>query len=223
MHTKKLRILVLFYSLTGATAKLAEHVAAGAKEFEGAEVSIKRVPELIPDQVFQKDQKLAEHKRALEETYPIASVDDFITADGVALGTPVHFGSFAAQLKQFIDQLSPTWIEGKLVGKPAALFCSSGSMHGGEEVTLTSLMIPLLNFGMIPVGIPYPIQGKGPEFDSGSPYGAIFVSGHMGEKELSEGDIIIARILGKRLAMMTQLLHCRCDECVNVTELSKSI
>jgi len=219
MHTKPLRILVLFYSLTGETAKLAEHVAAGARELPDVEVAIKHVPELIPDAVFAKKPELAKHRADLEARYPLATLDDFIQADGIALGTPVHFGSFAAQLKQFIDQLSPIWIEGKMLSKPAALFCSSGSMHGGEEATLLSLMIPLLNLGMIPVGIPYPIQGQSKDFDAGSPYGAVFVSGHSGQNELSSEDAMIAQLLGKRLVMMTQLLSCDCETCARAKKM----
>ncbi|OGE38018.1 hypothetical protein A3D79_00605, partial [Candidatus Daviesbacteria bacterium RIFCSPHIGHO2_02_FULL_39_8] len=135
---------------------------------------------------------------------------DLTSADGVAFGTPVHFGSFASQLKQFIDQLSPIFIKGTMVGKPAAFFCSAGSMHGGEEAALISTMIPLLNLGMIPIGVPYPVQGEGSDFDAGSPYGAVFVSGHKGDKVLSEGDIKIAKILGKRLSAMSKVIKYGC-------------
>jgi NAD(P)H dehydrogenase (quinone) len=113
----------------------------------------------------------------------------------------------------FIDQLTPSWLKGQLAGKPVAFFCSAGSMHGGEEATLISTMIPFFNLGMIPVGIPYPIAGESPDFDSGSPYGAIFVSGHKGENQLSEGDMKVARMLGKRLASFSHLLNCDCQKC----------
>lgn len=219
METRK--ILVLFYSFTGGTAKLAREVAAGVGSVPLSQVAIKRVPELIPDQVFQKNTQLKTIREGLEKEFPAASLSDLVNADALALGTPVHFGSFASQIKQFLDQLSPVWLEGKLVNKPAALFCSSGSLHGGEEVALTSLMMPLLSLGMIPIGIPYPIQGEGPDFDAGSPYGAIFVTGHKGENQLSEGDKKAAQILGRRLAIMAHVLNCGCGDCVSLmTELT---
>lgn len=203
------KILVLFYSFLGHTAKLAQHIAEGAKEINGAQVLIKQVPEFIPDEVFEKKPELKQAKQSFADI-PIATIEDLTSADGVAFGTPVHFGSFASQLKQFIDQLSPVFVKGTMVGKPAAFFTSSGSMHGGEEAALISLMIPLLNLGMIPIGVPYPIQGESGDFDAGSPYGAVYVSGHKGDKQLSEGDIKIAKILGKRLAAMSKVIKYGC-------------
>ena len=203
------KILVLFYSFTGKTAELAKYIAEGAKDIAGAQVEIKQVPELIPQSVFDSKPELKQ-ARASFANIPVASLEDLTSADGVAFGTPVHFGSFASQLKQFIDQLSPVFVKGTLVSKPAAFFTSSGSMHGGEEAALLSLMIPMLNLGMLPVGVPYPIQGEGSDFDAGSPYGAIFVSGHKGEKEISEADKKIARILGKRLAATSKVIKYGC-------------
>ncbi|MDP3973433.1 MAG: NAD(P)H:quinone oxidoreductase [Candidatus Daviesbacteria bacterium] len=203
------KILILFYSFTGNTAKLAKYIAEGAKEIDGAEVVIKQVPELVPSEVIEKNPDLKKARESFADI-PIAELDDLISADGVAFGTPVHFGSFASQLKQFIDQLSPIFVKGTVVGKPAAFFTSAGSMHGGEEAALLSLMIPLLNLGMLPIGVPYPIQGEGSDFDAGSPYGAIYVSGHKGEKEISEADKKIARILGKRLSAMSKVIKYGC-------------
>lgn len=206
METK---ILVVFYSFTGHTAKLAKYIAEGAREIDGAEVEIKQVPELLPDKFFEDKPQLKAAKASLVDV-PVATIDDLTSADGVAFGTPVHFGSFASQLKQFIDQLSPVFIKGIMVGKPAAFFCTAGSMHGGEEAALISTMIPLLNLGMIPIGVPYPIQGEGSDFDAGSPYGAVFVSGHKGDQEIAEGDKKIARILGKRLSAMAKIIKFGC-------------
>ena len=218
---KKRKILILFYSLGGKTADLAREVAKGAAEVADTEVVIKRVPELIPQEVFGRNPALKERKEKLEKEFPEATLDDLTNADAVAFGTPVHFGSFASQIKQFIDQLSPVFVRRQMVNKPASVFCVSGSLHGGEELTLISLIIPLLNLGMIPVGIPYPIQGAGPEFDAGSPYGAVFVSGAKGEKELEEDDKMVANILGRRLALMAQLLNCGCEQCNVCHELTK--
>lgn len=210
MSSPSAKILVLFYSLTGCTAEVAESVAEGAREIEGVDVFIKRVPELLPPETFLEHPHLREAQEKLQK-YPVATLDDLTSSDGVAFGTPVHFGSFASQLKHFLDGLSPVYIEGTMVGKPAACFVSAGSMHGGEEAAMLSLMVPLLNLGMLPVGVPYPIQGESTDFDSGSPYGAVYVSGHQGEKPMSEGDIKIAKLLGRRLAAITKIMKHGCD------------
>ncbi len=176
----------------------------------------------MPPAVFEKSPELKESKEKLEKEFAVATVEDLVEADGIAFGTPVHFGSFASQIKQFIDQLSPVWMQSKMVNKPAAVFCSAGSLHGGEEVTLISLMIPLFNLGMIPIGIPYPIQGEGPEFDAGSPYGAIYVNKAKSQIGMLENDRKVAQILGQRLAKMTQLLNCGCEKCNTSHELTHS-
>lgn len=208
---QKVKILILFYSMAGHTAKLAEFIAQGTREIPGVETTVKQVPEILPAEFFADKPEL----KAAKETFahiPIATIEDLTSADGVAFGTPVHFGSFASQLKQFIDGLSPVFIKGVMVGKPAALFASCGSTHGGEEAALLSLIIPLLNLGMIPIGVPYPVQGEGSDFDAGSPYGAIYTSGHRGDKELDEGDIKIAKILGKRLAAISKIIKYGCEK-----------
>lgn len=210
-QSEKIKILVLFYSLSGHTAKLAEYIAQGAREVNGVEVVVKQVPETLPEEFFATQPALKTAKESLNHI-PVATIEDLTSADGVAFGSPVHFGSFASQIKQFIDQLSPIFVKGTMVGKPAAFFASSGSMHGGEEAALISLMIPLLNLGMIPVGVPYPIQGESQDFDAGSPYGAIFVSGHQGDKTLTAGDIKIAQILGKRLSAMAKIIKYGCEK-----------
>lgn len=204
---KSIRVLILFYSLTGATAKLAECIAKGAQNLPHARVTIKRVPELISSTTFDQKPKLKKIKTALERKYSEATVQDLLACDAVAFGTPVHFGSFAAQIKQFIDQLSPVWLEGRLVDKPAAVFCSAASLHGGEEATLLSLMIPLLNLGMLPVGLPYALSGKSATFDAGSPYGAIFVSGKRGTLKLTTDQRQAAEQLGLRLATLAKKLQ----------------
>ncbi|QQG43578.1 MAG: NAD(P)H:quinone oxidoreductase [Candidatus Daviesbacteria bacterium] len=211
MDQQKIKILVLFYSLGGHTAKLAEYVAQGAREIPGVEAMVKQVPEILPAEFFADKPELKTVKESLTHI-PTATLEDLTSADGVAFGTPVHFGSFASQLKQFIDQLSPVFIKGAMVGKPAAFFVSAGSVHGGEEAALISSMIPLLNLGMIPIGVPYPIQGESAEFDAGSPYGAIFVSGYKGDKEITSGDIKIAQILGKRLSAMAKIIKYGCEQ-----------
>ncbi len=201
-----LRILILFYSFTGATAKLADCVAAGAAMQSDVQVLVKRVPELVPDAVFAQKPHLKAVKEDLARRYPEATIQDLLDCDAVAFGTPVHFGSFASQLKQFLDQLSPVWLEGHLVDKPAAVFCTAATLHGGEEATLISLMIPLLNLGMLPIGLPYASSGETATFDSASPYGAVFVSGKDGKAELTHDSRRSAELLGQRLATLAQRL-----------------
>ncbi len=208
------KILVLFYSFSGKTADVAREVAAGAKMVSDCEVEIKRVPENIPNSFFDEHPQFKPTKEALEKEFPVATIDDLTSADAVAFGSPVHFGSFASQFKAFIDQLSPVYIKGTMANKPAAVFCSGGSIHGGEEATLLSMIIPLLNLGMLPVGIPYPIQGEGVDFDAGSPYGATFTSGHKGDLKMSAADKEVAKVLGRRLAMLAQVVNCQCETCV---------
>ncbi|MBI3495267.1 NAD(P)H:quinone oxidoreductase [Candidatus Berkelbacteria bacterium] len=205
------KVLVLFYSFTGHTATLAHYIAEGAKEVEGASVVLMRAPELVAQEVIDTMPAAKATQERLQKI-PVASLEDLKKADGVAFGTPVHFGSFASQIKQLLDGLSPIYIEASLVNKPAAVFCTGGTLHGGEEATLLSLIIPLLNLGMVPVGIPYPIQGVGEDFDAGSPYGATSTSGHHGEKPISEQEKRVARILGKRLAIMAKIIKHSCNE-----------
>lgn len=211
MKNQKTKILILFYSLTGKTAQLAKYIAEGASSVKNTGVEVKRVPELLNEDFFNTNRHLKNIKEDLERQYKEASIEDFVNADGIALGTPTRFGNFSSQTKHFIDQMIPAWLGSKLVNKPVSVFCSAGMTHGGEELTLVSLMIPLLNLGMIPVGIPYPIRGESTDFDSGSPYGAIYVTGE--NRKLSSGDKKVARILGRRLAAMTHIQTCGCEAC----------
>lgn len=213
--------MVLFYSFSGSVASLARFVAEGAASVADTEVEVKQVPELLPEEVFARKPEIRKIRERLNKEFPVAKAEDLVKADAVAFGTPTHFGSLASQMKQFIDQLTPAWLQRKLINKPAAFFCTAGSMHGGEELALLSLMIPAFNLGMIPVGIPYPIQGENPDFDSGSPYGAIYVTGR--DRELSEGDKKVARILGRRLAAMAHILNSGCKVCKECYEMVKKL
>ncbi len=213
------KLLVAVYSFSGHTVKLAEALAEGAREIGDVEVELKQVPEFLPESFFADKPEL-QAARASMANIPVATIDDLLAADGIAFGSPVHFGSFASQWKQFIDQLSPVYVKGSLVNKPVSLFVSAGSVHGGEEAALLSMMVPLLNLGMLPVGVPYPIQGQGPEFDAGSPYGAVFVTGHHGENPLAEGDATIARLLGKRLAAVSKVIKVGTEACSDCSFLA---
>lgn len=216
-RTKK--VLVLFYSFTGSVVEMAREVAHGAGNVANTEVVIRRIPESLPDAFFAAHASLGEIKTKIESEFAVATVDDLVGADAVAFGTPVHFGSFASQVKAFLDQLSTVYLQRKMVNKPAAVFCSAGSLHGGEELTLISLMVPLFNLGMIPIGIPYPIQGEHVSYDSGSPYGAVAVRRSGTPAALSDGEKQAANILGRRLALTASVLNCGCEHCGVCQEL----
>lgn len=220
--SKKVKILVLFYTRGGCTADFAREIAKGAESITNAEVSLKRIPEILPRLPLNASEEHIARVNAVEKEFPEATIEDLVSADGIAFGTPVHFGSFASQVKHFIDQLSEPWHQQKLVNKPASVFCVGHGTHSGEEVALLSLIIPLLNLGMIPVGIPYPIQSDTHDFDAGSPYGAIFISAS-GARQMTDADKKVAHILGARLASMATLLNCGCDACNVCHSLTKTI
>ena len=207
---KKFKILIAFYSFTGHTEKLVKHIKAGAEKIPSVEVVVKRIPELLKDEFFLEHPKFIKTKNALEKKYPEATIKDLMEADGIIVGSPVRFGAVAAQVKQFIDGLSPIYIKNMMINKPVSVFCSGGSLHGGEETTLLSMLIPFIWLGMIPVGIPYPMSGVPKTFDAGSPLGAVFTSGVTGSNKISKGDIKAAKVLGARLAMMTEMINCNC-------------
>ena len=201
---EKTKILVVFYSMTGNTAKLAKAVAEGAEK-TGAEVRLKQVEELIPENKFNDVMKKV--KEELKDI-PIATNDDLEWADGVAFGTPTRFGNMSAQLKQFIDQTGGLWMKGALINKVATMFTSVSTQHGGHETTITTGIIPLLHQGMLIIGVPYSEQRlmQIDEISGGSPYGASSVSGPAGDREPTENDLEIAKIQGKRLAGIAEKL-----------------
>lgn len=195
------KIAVIFYSMYGNTAALAKAVGEGATEV-GAELRLRQVEELIAKEVIEKNPKLAQAKKKLA-SIPIATNDDLLWADGVLFGTPTRYGNMCAQLKQFIDQTGKLWLSGKLVGKVAGVFCSTSTLHGGQETTLVSMMIPLFHLGFIVHGLPYAEveQMSMQEIHGGSPYGASSVSGPDADRMPTEIDLTLARALGRRVAI----------------------
>ena len=194
-------IAVIFYSMLGNTAALARAVAEGA-ERAGASVRLLQVPELVPPDVIAKNPQMRAVKEALAAV-PMATNDDLVWADGVAFGTPTRYGNMSAQLKNFIDQTSKLWLSGVLVGKIAGVFCSTATMHGGQETTLVSMMIPLFHLGFIVHGLPYAEaeQMSMDDIHGGSPYGVSSVSGTGGARPPTEIDLTLARALGRRLSI----------------------
>jgi len=189
------RILVVFHSITGNVMRLAMAVGEGCRK-AGAQVSIKRVPETIPEEVLRKNKGYMAVKDELE-SFEIASVEELPDYDAIIFGSPTRFGNMSSQMKQFIDMTGKLWLERKLEGKVGAVFTSNEMPHGGKEATLLSMLLPLFAHGMIIVGLP-PIQEL---YKGGSYYGATSTGNP------TEDDLKIAEILGKRVAEVAKKLR----------------
>lgn len=186
-------ILILYYSRHGSTLALAEQIARGVEEIQGAVALLRTVPEILVDGV---------KSGAIPETgAPFVTEDDLRTCDGLALGSPTRFGTMGAPLKHFLEHTTGLWISGALSGKPAIVFTSTASQHGGQEATLLSLMLPLLHHGMVLLGIPYTQPELNTTRRGGSPYGASHVSGPENSTRLADEETRLCRALGKRLAL----------------------
>ncbi|EHL30595.1 NAD(P)H:quinone oxidoreductase [Legionella drancourtii] len=186
-------ILVLFYSKTGSVAQLAQYIARGAERVSGMEARLRTVPPVST--TCEAVDKVVPDKGA-----PYATLDDLRHCHGLALGSPTRFGNMAAPLKYFLDGTSSLWLAGDLVDKPACVFSSSASMHGGQESTLLSMMLPLLHQGMVLLGVPYSEPSLNNTLTGGTPYGVTHVSGVANDRALSEDEITLAKNLGERLA-----------------------
>lgn len=191
-------VLILYYSRYGATADMANHIARGVSEVDGVTVKVRTVPE-----VSATTEQVAESIPS--EGPPYATMEDLKACDGLILGSPTHFGNMAAALKHFIDSSSGLWFSGALAGKPAGVFTSTSSMHGGHESTLLSMMIPLLHHGMLLVGIPSQEKALMETRTGGTPYGPTRLSG-MGQTELSDEERILCRAFGARIARTAKAL-----------------
>ena len=195
------RVLVLYYSSYGHIEQMAEAVAEGARE-TGAEVAVKRVPELVPAEVAQKS------GFKLDQKAPIATVDEMADYDAVIIGVPTRFGNMAAQMKNFLDQAGGLWFQGKLIGKAAGVFTSSATQHGGQESTILSTHTVLLHLGFVVVGLPYSFAGQmGVKEVSGcSPYGASTIADGDGSRQPSANELAGARFQGKHIAQIAAKL-----------------
>lgn len=191
-------ILVLYYSRTGHTARLARLIARGVEE-AGLQARLRQVPPVAPvTETAQPPEP--------EEGAPYASRQDLLECAGLALGSPTRFGNMAAPLKYFLDNTGAEWASGALAGKPAAVFTSTSTMHGGQESTLLSMALPLLHHGMLLVGVPYTEPALTATQSGGTPYGASHVSGAQGDNAISEHERELARALGRRLADVARRL-----------------
>ena len=196
------KILVLYYSSYGHIETMAGAVAAGVRSVPGAEATVKRVPELVPEAVAKGA------RMKLDQAAPIATVDELPGYDAILFGTPTRFGNMASQMRNFLDQTGGLWAQGKLVGKVGSAFCSTATQHGGQETTLTSFHLTLLHHGMIVVGVPYgtPELFNISEVMGGTPYGATTLAGPDGSRQPSEGELKIASFQGAHVARIAAKL-----------------
>src|SRR5437763_603065 len=202
------RVQVIFYSMYGHIHRLAEAVAAGAREVDGAEVMLFQLPELVPADVLERSGAAAARKAFAH--IPTATPNQLAGADALIFGTPTRYGNMCAQMRNFLDQTGGLWVKGALVGKVGSAFASTGTQHGGQETTITSFHTTLLHLGMIIVGVPYAEQRlvNMNEITGGTPYGATTLAGGDGKRQPSENELAIARYQGKHVAEITRKL-CR--------------
>ena len=189
------KVLVLYYSSYGHIETMAHAVAEGVRT-AGAEVDVKRVPELVPADVAKSS-----HFK-VDQTAPIAAVDELANYDAIIFGTPTRFGNMAAQMRNFLDQAGGLWFQNKLVGKVGSVFTSSATQHGGQESTILTFIPTLLHLGMIYVGLPYSFSGQfgHEEVKGASPYGASTIAGPDGSRQPSAVELEAARFQGAHVA-----------------------
>ena len=192
-------ILVLYYSRGGSVARLARQIARGVGEVDGMSARLRTVPPVAP--VTQ-----TAAPEVPEEGAPYVGKQDLVECAGLLLGSPTRFGNMAAPLKHFIDTLGSDWVSGTLVGKPAGVFTSTATMHGGQESTLLSMMLPLLHHGCVIAGIPYTESALNSTRTGGTPYGASHFAGLGDDPQPSDDEAVLARALGRRIAQLAARL-----------------
>lgn len=195
------RVLVLYYSSYGHIETLASEIVQGARD-AGAHVDLRRVPELVPEDVAKQN------GFQTEQEAPVAQPSDLADYDAIVVGGPTRFGRLPSQLANFFDQTGGLWLKGDLIGKVGAAFTSTGSQHGGQETTLYSILSNLLHHGMVITGLPYSFQGQGTisEVSGGAPYGATTIAGADGSRQVSQNERDGGRFLGKHVAELATRL-----------------
>ncbi len=196
------RVLVLYYSSYGHVEAMAEAVAEGARSVEGTKVDVKRVPELVPEDVARKA------NMKLDQAAPVAAPNDLADYDAIIFGTPTRYGNMCAQMRNFLDQTGGLWLKGTLNGRVGSVFASTATQHGGQETTLTSFHTTLLHLGLVIVGLPYSAAGQMTmdEITGGSPYGATTIAGGDGSRMPSAGELELARFQGRHVAAIAAKL-----------------
>lgn len=201
-----MKIGIFFYSTYGHMYKMAEAAAEGAREVEGAEVELLRIPETLPQEVLVK-MHAVEAQKAFEHI-PVAKPADLARFDGLVFGVSTRYGMMTAQMKTFLDATGFLWAEQKLADKPVAVLSSTATQHGGNELAILTTYAMLMHHGMIPIGLPYTYEGQRrmDEVTGGSPYGASTIAGRNGDRLPSETELNAARYQGKRLAQIAAKL-----------------
>lgn len=201
-----MKVLIVYYSTYGHVHQMAEAIAEGVRQVDGAEAVLRRVPETLPQDVLEK-MGAVEAQKAFSQV-PVCTVDELTQADAVIFGTPTRFGNMCGQMRQFLDATGQLWAQGALVGKVGSVFTSTATQHGGQESTILSFHITLLHHGFVVVGLPYAFQGqmRNDEITGGSPYGASTIAGTSGERTPSENELDGARFQGKHVASIAAKL-----------------
>lgn len=196
------KVLVLYYSMYGHIETMGNAVAAGAREVDGVDVTVKRVPELMPREVAEKA------GAKLDQAAPVADPKELADYDAIIVGTPTRFGNMAAQMRNFWDQTGGLWASGALVGKVGSVFTSSATQHGGQESTILATHITLLHHGLVIVGLPYSCAAQMglDEIKGGSPYGASTIADGDGSRQPSEQELGMARFQGRHVAEIAKKL-----------------
>ena len=197
------KVLVLYHSTYGHVEKMAEAIAEGARQVDGAQVDIKRVPELVPEELAKKS------GYKLDQAAPIATIDELSDYDAIIIGAGTRFGTAASQLRNFLDQTGGLWASGAFTGKVGSAFTSTATQHGGQETTLIGMIQTLLHHGMVVAGLPYAWQGqlRIDEMTGGSPYGATTITGGDGSRMPSDNELEGARWQGRYVAETAKKLH----------------
>ena len=203
---RSMKVLIVYYSLYGHVAKMAEAVAEGAREVAGARVDVRRVAETLSEDVIGK-MGATEPQKALTKV-PVCTLDELSAADAIIFGSPTRYGNMTAQMRTFLDSTGGLWQSGALVGKVGSVFTSSATQHGGQESTILSFHMNLLHLGMVIVGLPYAFAGQMriDEITGGSPYGASTIAGGKGERMPSDNELAGARFQGKHVASIAAKL-----------------
>ena len=196
------RLLVLYYSTYGHVERLAQEAAEGARSVAGVTVDVKRVPETMPRDVAEKA------GAKLDQKAPVATIDELANYDAIMIGAPTRFGRMPGQMASFLDQAGGLWATDKLVGKVGSAFTSTATQHGGQELTLLSIIHNLLHFGLVVVGLPYSAKGQMTlkEITGGSPYGSTTIAGGDGSRQPSQNELEMMRFQGKHVAEIAKKL-----------------
>ncbi|AWB10282.1 NAD(P)H dehydrogenase (quinone) [Thermodesulfobium acidiphilum] len=199
------KVLIVYYSLYGHVHRLAKAISSGAGSVEGTQVSIKRVPETLSDDIIEK-MGAKDIQQKIRRTIPEVSLDDLTNSDAIVFGTPTRFGNMCAQMKTFLDSTGGIWSRGELFGKVGSVFTSSNTQHGGQESTILTFLPYLFHQGMIIVGLPYLFKGQTimSEITGCSPYGASCVAGENSSRSVSQNEVDGAFFQGKYVALITK-------------------